>query len=119
MPSLLAATSRIVFGSDELNVLVFQSEIIDGFLNQVRVLVADVTKLCRRYSHEKDHPIRMAIPRRLQPCVVRMSIDLLFERIEDANPGIWNDRGAGKRHMSAHRHAAAESGLGIFMNALP
>jgi hypothetical protein len=48
-----------------------------------------------------------------------MSIDLLFERIEDANPGIWNDRGAGKRHMSAHRHAAAESGLGIFMNALP
>jgi hypothetical protein len=79
---------RVVLSSYEFHILVSQSEVVHRFLNQVRVFVADVTELGRWNAHEQNSIAGVAVPRRLQPRVVGVPVDFLFQRVKDARPGI-------------------------------
>ena len=86
---------RIIFRSDELHVVEAEAEIVDGFLNQVGVLVAGVAELDGRNAHEQNASAGVAVARGLQPGVVGMAVDFLFQRIEDARPRIGGESCAG------------------------
>src|SRR5437016_6226780 len=81
---------RIIFRRDKLYVLVLQTEIIDGFLDQVSILVAYVAEFRCRHAHEQNAPAGMAIPSRFQPGVIGVPVNLFFERIQDAQPRVGN-----------------------------
>ncbi len=83
--------SRIIVGSDELHVSIIHIEIIQRFLDQVSILVADVAELHRGHTHIHDPITGMAVARGFQPGVVGMTIDFLFERIQDAQPRICTE----------------------------
>lgn len=72
---------RIIFGRDELNVLIIHVQIIEGFLDQVGILVAHVPELNCRDTHEHDPVARVAITCGLEPGVIGMPVNFLFERI--------------------------------------
>jgi hypothetical protein len=76
--------SRVIFGSDELHVLIFQAEIVESFLNEVRILIAYVAELRSRHSDEKYSGAGVAVASGFEPGVVGMAVDLFLERIEDA-----------------------------------
>src|SRR5262249_61078621 len=61
---------RVVVGSDKLHVGVFEAEIIDGFLDQVRILIAHMPELDGRNAHEENTAGRVTVASRLQPCVI-------------------------------------------------
>ena len=75
---------RIIFRGDELDVLVFEAEIINGFLDQVRVFVAYLAKLYGGHADEQNSAAGVAIARRFEPGIVRVPIDLFFQRVQDA-----------------------------------
>ncbi len=79
---------RIVLGSDELHVVESEAEIVDGFLDQVGVFVAGVAKFDSRNANEENASAGVAVASGLQPGVVGMAVDFLFQRIEDARPRI-------------------------------
>src|ERR1019366_3785059 len=89
---------RIVLGGNEFHILVSEPEIIDRFLNQICVFVAYVTELGGRNAHEQNSIAGVAVPRRLQPGVVGVTVDFLFQGVKDAHPGVRNDGGTGERH---------------------
>src|SRR6266576_5755203 len=95
--------SWIVVGCYKLYVLVFQSEIVDRFLNQVGVFVAYVTELDGGHADEQNASVGMTEARGLQPGVVGMPIDFLLERVEDADPGIMGQACAWNRHKRSSR----------------
>ena len=66
-------------GRDEFNILEFEAEVIDGFVNQVCVFIADLLELGRGDIDEKLHSFGMAIARRLKPSVVGVAVHLFFE----------------------------------------
>src|SRR5215470_6866465 len=81
----------VVVGGDELYVLVFEAEVVDGLLNQVGILVAHMTKLGGGNAHEEDAVAGVTIAGGFEPGIVRVAVDFLFQRIEDAGPRIRND----------------------------
>jgi hypothetical protein len=89
---------RIVLGGNKFHILVSESEIVERFLNQVGVFVADVPKLGGGNAHEQNFVAGMAVPRRLQPGVVGVPVHFFFQRIENARPRIWTDDRTGERH---------------------
>src|SRR5580658_1217441 len=94
----------IVFGGHEFHILVSEPEVVDRFLNQICVFVSDMTELGGWYAHEKNSVAGVAIPRRLQPGVVGMPVDFLFQGVEDAHPRVRDDGGTGERHcLSEYR----------------
>jgi hypothetical protein len=74
----------IVLGGNEFHIIVAESEIVDRFLNQVGVFVADVPELGGGNAHEQNFVAGMAVACRLQPGVVGVAVDFLFQRVEDA-----------------------------------
>ena len=88
----------IVFGGNELHIFVSKAENVDGFLNQVSIFVADVTKLGGGDADEEDSVAGMAVAGGFQPGVVGVAVDFLFQSVEDARPGIRDDGGTGERH---------------------
>ena len=88
----------IVLGGDELYIFVSQAEVVDGFLDEVGVLVSDVAELSSGDTDEQHSVAGVTVAGRLQPCVVGMAIDLFFERIQDAQPRIGSNACAGDRH---------------------
>src|SRR6267142_2696740 len=94
---------RVVVGCYELHVLVFESEIVDCFLNQIGVLVAYVTELHGGHPDEQNASVGMTEARGLQPSVVGMPIDFLLERVEDADPGIMRQACTWNRHKRSSR----------------
>src|SRR5205085_7364148 len=68
-------------------------QVVERFLDQVRVLFPDVAELGRGDAHEQHSALGMAIARGLQPRLIRMPIDLFFQRIEDAHPRIRGSNG--------------------------
>src|SRR3954452_3012551 len=97
--------SGIVFRRDKLHVLILESKIVQGFLDEVRVFIANVAKLSGGHSDEQNTSCGMAIACWLQPCVVGMSIDLFFQRVENAQPRIRRKTGSGNRHSEFFRWA--------------
>src|SRR5580700_3104967 len=89
---------RIVLSGNKFHILVSKSEIVERFLNQVRVLIADVSKLSGRDAHKQNFIAGMAVPRRLQPSVVGVPVDFFFQRIKNARPRIRTDDRTGEGH---------------------
>ena len=87
---------RVVFRGDELHFLEFEAEIVQRFLDQIRVLVSHVAEFRRGHAHEQDRAGGVTVLRGFQPGVVGMAVDLLFQRVENAQPRIrreawsWN-----------------------------
>jgi len=79
---------RIVLRSNKFHIFKFQSEIVDSFLNQVSIFLFDVAELGSRHAHINYASTGMTEASWLQPGIVRMAIDFLFESVEDANPRI-------------------------------
>ncbi len=89
---------RIVLGGDELYVLVLEPQVVDRFLDEVGVLVSYGAELGGGHTNEQYSVAGMTVAGRLQPGVVGMTVDFLFERIEDAHPGVRDDGGTGNGH---------------------
>jgi hypothetical protein len=90
---------RIVFGGNEFHIFVAEAEIVDRFLNQVGVFVADVAELGGGNAHEQNFVAGVAVAGGLQPGVVGVAVDFLFQGVEDAHPRIRDDGGTGERHF--------------------
>src|SRR6516165_3206854 len=97
----------IVVRSDELHVLVIESEVVDGFLDEVGVLIAHMPELDGRDPHEEDAAGGMTVTGGLEPSVVGVPINLLLERVEDADPRIGRKSCAWNRHKYSSRGPAA------------
>src|ERR1700687_2600730 len=89
---------RIALGGNEFHILVSEPEIVHRFLNQICVFVAYVTELGGWTPHEQNSCAAVAVPRWLQPGVVGVPVDFLFQGVKDAHPGIRDDGGTGERH---------------------
>ena len=100
MPAIVAhrRRSRVVFRRDEFHFLEFQAEVVQRFLDQVRVLVSDVAEFGGGHTHEKDGSTGMTVLGGFQPSVVRMPVDLFFQRIQNAQPRIGGEARAWNRH---------------------
>ncbi len=60
----------IVLRSDELDVLEFHAQIIDGFLNQIGVFVFGLTEIHGRNPNKENAAAGMAETRGLEPGIV-------------------------------------------------
>src|SRR5690349_14597329 len=88
---------------NELNIVKFQVQVLDRFLDQIAVLVSDVFELGRRYLDDQDLAVCVAVARRLEPRLIRVAVDFLFERLEDASPGVRGGSSNSKSHSSLLR----------------
>ena len=79
---------RIIFRGDEFHLLIFHAEVIDGFLDEIGVFVANVAELGRGHANEQNSATGMAVAGRLEPGIVGVPIDLFFQRVENAQPRI-------------------------------
>src|SRR6185312_1439187 len=91
-----ARRSGILLRSCEVDGVDLKAEVVDRFLNQVRVPLADILELRRGNAHKERLALHVREARRLQPRLERMAIDLLLERTENADPLIQN--GGGRRN---------------------
>src|SRR5580693_1995246 len=88
----------IVFRGDEFHFLKFETQIVQRFLDQVGVFVSDMAELCGGNAHEKHRAAGMAVLGGLQPGVVRMPVDLFFQRVQNAQPRIGGEARAWNGH---------------------
>src|SRR5208282_2912675 len=89
---------RIVLGGNEFHIFISESEIVERFLNQIRVFVAYVMELGGGNAHEQNFVGGVAVAGWLQPGVVGVPVDLFFQGVEDAHPRIRDDGGTGEGH---------------------
>ena len=85
----------IVFGSDKLYVVESEAEIVDGFLNEVGIFVAGVAELDGGNANEENASAGVAVAGGLEPGIVGVPVDFLFQRIEDARPRVGGESCAG------------------------
>ena len=78
----------IILGRDELHLLILEAKIINRFLDQIEIFVVFATGLQVTYPHEKDLSTGVTVAGGLQQGVVRMPVDLFFQRVKDAQPRI-------------------------------
>ena len=83
---------RIIFRRHKLHFIESQPEHVHRFLNQIRVFISRVAELHRRHAHKQNAAAGMAVARWLQPRVVGVPVDFLFQRIENAGPWIGGER---------------------------
>ncbi len=69
---------RIVFRRHELHVVKFQAQVVNRFLDQVRILVTGVAELRRGHTYEQDSAAGVTVTCRFQPCVIGVPVDLFF-----------------------------------------
>ena len=60
----------IILGRDELHVMTIHIEIVERFLNQVRVFISHMTELRSRNADVHDSIAGVTVTRRLQPSVI-------------------------------------------------
>ena len=82
----------------KLNFVELHAEIVDGFLDQVSVFIRLGAELGIGHTDEQDIVLRVAELGWLEPGVVRVPVDFLFQRVEDAGPGIRRDGRSRNRH---------------------
>jgi len=90
-----AAVVAVVHGSfigHKLYIAVFEVQVLERLGDQVRVLFADQLELGGGNADEQNLSFGMAEASGLKPSVVGMFIDLLFEGLQNKEPGI---RGGG------------------------
>src|SRR4030095_9303881 len=111
----------VIVRRNELHVLVFESAVIDGLLDQVGIFVAYMPKLDRRHADEQNASVCMAEACGFQPGVVGVPVHFFLERVEDTNPGImwktcaWNRH---KRSSRARRLVRAHCQISICRNSI-
>ena len=74
------------------------SDLIERFLDQVGVFVAHMAELSRGNANVHDSIARVTIAGGLEPGVVGVPVDFLFERIQDAQPRIRRQSRSRNRH---------------------
>ena len=79
---------RIIFRGDEFHLLIFHTEVIDGFLDEIGVFVANMAELDCGHANEQNSATGVAVARGLEPRIVGVPIDLFFQRVENAQPRI-------------------------------
>src|ERR1051326_990964 len=90
---------RILFYGDELKIFKLKAQIIDGFKDQIAVLVADVAELGS--GHADKHHLSNCVTktRWLEPGFEGVSINFLFQGTQDAHPWIYLSSSSGReRH---------------------
>src|SRR5208282_403005 len=90
---------RIVLGGNEFHVFVAEGEVIERFLNQIGVFVADVTELGGGNAHEENSIAGVTVASGLQPGIVRVAVNFFFQGVKDADPRIRIDTGTSERHF--------------------
>ena len=85
----------IIFGRHELHIVESKPENIDGFLNQVSVLITGVTKLHGGNANEQNASTRVTVAGGFKPGVVGMPVDFFFQSIENARPRVRGEGCAG------------------------
>ena len=98
--SALRRHRRILLHGDESHVVELQRLQIDGFLDQVAILIADVLKLWRRNAHVECAARGMAVAGGLQPGLERLANHLFFQGCENLQPGIES---RSRRNCKCHR----------------
>ena len=83
----------IFFGCDKAHIVELQRLKIDGFLNQIAVLVANVLKLRRGHAHVERAARRVAVARWLEPGLEGLADHLFLESSENLKPGIESRTG--------------------------
>src|SRR5207302_3256023 len=78
----------IIFRGDEFHLLIFLTEAIDGFLDEIGVFVANMAELDCGHANEQNSTTGVAVARGLEPRIVGVPIDLFFQRVENAQPRI-------------------------------
>ncbi len=81
----------IVFGRDKLYVVKSEAEVVDSFLNKVGIFVAGVAELDGGNANEEDASAGVTVAGGFEPGIVRVPVDFLFQRIENARPGVGGD----------------------------
>jgi len=77
---------RVILWSDELYVVEAEAQIVDRFLDEVGIFVAGVTEFDGRNTDEENATAGVAVASGLEPGIVGVPVDFLFQRIEDARP---------------------------------
>jgi len=90
---------RVVLGGHEFYILVAEAEIVERFLNEIGILVADVAELGGGDANEQNFVAGVAVAGGLEPGVVGVAVNFLFQGVKDAGPGIRNDVGTRERHF--------------------
>jgi hypothetical protein len=81
----------------ELDAVDVERKLFDGLFDEVGVLVADVLELRGGDADVESFFHHPREPRRFQPGLKGLAIDLLFERTQDADPLVQH--GAGRRDI--------------------
>ena len=86
--AILTDTRRRRFGRRrlELYFVDLKPQIVDRFMDVIAIPVADAFKLRRRHVDNQRSPFHVRKPRRFQPGLKTLPLDLLFQRTEDAHP---------------------------------
>ena len=80
---------------DELHVVQTEMESFNRFLDQIRILLADVPELHGGNAHEQLAVFHVAVASGLQPGVVGVAVNFFLERLENLHPGIDGSCGSG------------------------
>src|SRR5689334_22225217 len=78
--------------SEEDHVLKTHPQTVESLLDQVAVAITDLLELRCWHPDIKIASIAVAEARRLEPRVIRMPIDLLFQRVQHARPEVYRSR---------------------------
>ena len=87
-PAVLAHARRagVLLRRGEDNRVDVQRQVVDGLLDQVGILLSQVLELGRRNAHIECFARDVGEPRGLEPGLIRLAVDLLLQRGEDADP---------------------------------
>ncbi len=78
----------IVLRRDEFHIVELEPQVVDRFLDEVRIFVGGVLEIRGGHPHEQDCAAGVAVTRRFQPRVVGVAVDFLFQRVQNARPRI-------------------------------
>ena len=90
----------VFLGGHKTDVVQLQRLQVDGLLNQVAVLVADVLKLRRRHAHIERAARDVTVASGFEPGLERLANHLLLQGRENLKPGVESRR---RRNCKCHR----------------
>jgi hypothetical protein len=82
----------ILLGGDKTDVVQLQIQLLDGLLNQVAILVAQVLKLRRGHAHIQRAPHYVAVSSGFEPGLERLADYLLLQSCENLKPRVYSRR---------------------------
>jgi hypothetical protein len=83
---LADADDGLLRGHGEDDLVELEAEVVDGFADEVAIAVADVLELLGRDADVQGSSADVGEAGRLQPRLIALTVDLFFERAQNANP---------------------------------